>query len=70
MNDYTQNDGNMHCHEFANLMGVDGLTERTGESNRPIEVYFAKGPNLREVVGAHALIMLHKHGNKHIDGSS
>ena len=46
-----QNNGNMHNRKFAHLMGVDGMTERTGERSRPTDVYFAKGPNLREVGG-------------------
>ncbi len=31
----------------ANLMGEDGVTERTGDSSRPVDIWLAKGPNLR-----------------------
>ena len=33
----------------ANLMGEDGITERTGDSNRPVDIWLAKGPNLRDM---------------------
>jgi hypothetical protein len=42
-------------------MEVDGMTERTGERSRPTDVYFAKGPNLREVGGLMRSMTHHKH---------
>jgi hypothetical protein len=32
----------------ANLIGEDGVTERTGDSNRPFDIWLAKGPNLKD----------------------
>jgi hypothetical protein len=32
-----------------NLMGEDGVTDSTGESSRPLETWFEKGPNLTRV---------------------
>jgi len=29
------------------LIGEDGVTERTGDSNRPVDIWLAKGPNWR-----------------------
>jgi hypothetical protein len=34
---------------IAHLMGSDGVTERTGESMRPLRIWLAKGPNLMMV---------------------
>jgi hypothetical protein len=51
----TQNNGNMHHRKFVNLMGVDGVTEKTGESSRPADAYFEKGPNLRDEGGIYGI---------------
>ena len=56
----------MHHRKFVNLIGVDGVTEKTGESSRPADVYFEKGPNLREAGG----IYLDKHGKKQMMGAA
>jgi hypothetical protein len=48
---------------FVNLMGVDGVTARTGDNNRPVDVYFAKGPNLRDEGG---FIKNHKRDNEQV----
>ena len=42
---------------YANLIGEDGVTERTGESSRPLDIWLAKGPNLR-------------HGAEHSEGKA
>ncbi len=34
---------------MTNLMGEDGVTDSTGESSRPLETWFEKGPNLTRV---------------------
>lgn len=65
-----QHIGNMpNNRKFANLMGVDGMTERTGERSRPTDVYFAKGPNLREAGGTHEVDNASQTRQKSNDGS-
>ena len=44
-------------------MGVDGVTARTGDNNRPVDVYFAKGPNLRDEGG---FVKNHKRDNEQV----
>ena len=34
---------------ITDLMGEDGVTDSTGESSRPLETWFEKGPNLTRV---------------------
>jgi hypothetical protein len=52
-----KNVGNMHYVEFRNLIGVDGVTERTGEISRPTDVCFANAPNLSDSSMTAGIIM-------------
>jgi hypothetical protein len=47
---WLQNDSMKQDCEYSDLMRVDGVTESTGESNRPVDICLAKGPNLQRAV--------------------